>query len=188
MGVLELHLWGSRVDTLEKPDRIVFDFDPDEGLDFATVADAAKEMRERLKTLGLEIVPDGDRRQGHPRRRAAGSRSTAGTSTANFAEAMARMMAEENPDRYVAKMSKAKRRGRIFIDYLRNGRGSTAIAPYSTRARAGAPVAWPVSWAALARLKDAHPASIKDARKLLKADPWPDYEQVKQALPLDKLK
>ena len=96
-------------------------------------------------------------------------------------------MADEEPERFVANMSKAKRKGRIFVDYLRNGRGATAISPYSTRARAGAFVATPVSWPQLARLKDAHPASIKDARKLLKADPWPDYEQVKQALPLDKL-
>ena len=95
----------------------------------------------------------------------------------NFAEALARLMEDEEPERFVANMSKAKRKGRIFVDYLRNGRGATAISPYSTRARAGAYVATPVSWQQLARLKDARPATIEDARKLLKADPWPDYEQ-----------
>jgi len=84
-------------------------------------------------------------------------------------------------------MSKAKRKGKIFVDYLRNGRGATAISPYSTRSRAGAYVATPVSWQQLSRLKDARPATIEDARKLLKADPWPDYDKVKQALPLDRL-
>ena len=97
-------------------------------------------------------------------------------------------MAEEEPERYRRQHVEGQAQGQIFVDYLRNGRGATAISPYSTRARAGAPVATPVSWQQLARLKDAHPAGIKDARKLLKADPWPDYEQVKQALPLDKLK
>ena len=187
VGVLELHVWGSRTDTLEKPDRMVFDFDPDEGLPFARVRDAAKDMRERLKRLGLEsfamatggkgihvVVPLEPKHSWDEHR--------------NFAEALARLMEDEEPERFVANMSKAKRKGRIFVDYLRNGRGATAISPYSTRARAGAFVATPVSWQQLARLKDAHPASIKDARKLLKADPWPDYEQVKQALPLDKLK
>ena len=143
--------------------------------------------RERLRRLGLEsfamatggkgihvVVPLAPKHSWEEHR--------------NFAEALARLMEDEDPERFVANMSKAKRKGRIFVDYLRNGRGATAISPYSTRARAGAFVATPVSWPQLARLKDAHPASIKDARKLLKADPWPDYEQVKQALPLDKLK
>ncbi len=185
VGALELHVWGARTDTLEKPDRMVFDFDPDEGLPFARVRDAAKDMRERLRRLGLEsfamatggkgihvVVPLAPKHSWDEHR--------------NFAEALARLMEDEEPERFVANMSKARRKGRIFVDYLRNGRGATAISPYSTRARAGAFVATPVSWLQLARLKDAHPASIKDARKLLKADPWPDYEQVKQALPLEQ--
>jgi bifunctional non-homologous end joining protein LigD len=96
-------------------------------------------------------------------------------------------MEDEEPERFVANMSKARRKGRIFVDYLRNGRGATAISPYSTRSRAGAYVATPVSWQQLSRLKDARPATIEDARKLLKADPWPDYGKVRQTLPLDKL-
>jgi bifunctional non-homologous end joining protein LigD len=107
-----------------------------------------------------------------------------------FAEAMARTMADDDPDRYLAVMSKARRKGKIFIDYLRNGRGATAIAPYSTRARKGAPVAWPLAWTDLAKLPSAHEATVNNAAALLlkrKVDPWKDYFAVKQALPLDKL-
>jgi bifunctional non-homologous end joining protein LigD len=87
-------------------------------------------------------------------------------------------------------MSKARRKRKIFIDYLRNGRGATAIAPYSTRARKGAPVAWPVAWTELAKLPSAHFATVGNAADLLlkrKTDPWKDYFAVKQILPLDKL-
>ena len=143
-------------------------------------------MRERLKALGLESFPMATGGKGihvvvplEP--------GTAGTSTATSPRRWRGMMADEEPERFVANMSKAKRKGRIFVDYLRNGRGATAISPYLDAGARRRLVATPVSWQQLARLKDAHPASIKDARKLLKADPWPDYEQVKQALPLDKL-
>ena len=93
-------------------------------------------------------------------------------------------MADERPDLYVANMSKAKRRGKIFVDYLRNQRGSTAIAPFSTRAKAGATVALPVSWPGLARLKNAQPATIANAvRMVSRRDPWAGYHKVRQALP-----
>jgi bifunctional non-homologous end joining protein LigD len=187
MGVLELHIWGSRVDDVEKPDRMVFDLDPDEGLAFAKVKEAARDFKKRLEKIGLEsfpmitggkgvhVVVPLARKHSWDQHRA-------------FAEAMARLMADEDPGRYVANMAKKKRTGKIFIDYLRNQRGSTAIAPFSTRARKGAYVALPVSWAGLARLENAHPASIKNAVKLFGRgkDPWAGYHKVKQALPLGK--
>jgi bifunctional non-homologous end joining protein LigD len=188
MGVLELHLWCCHVDRLEQPDRMVFDLDPDPDLPFAAVKQAARELKRRLLDLGLEsfamatggkgvhvVLPLG-RRHGWDQHR-------------DFAEAMARVMAEDDPKRYVANMSKAKRRGRIFIDYLRNQRGATAIAPFSTRARPGAFVALPVSWQALDRLENAHPASVADAARKAAAsrDPWPGYHQLRQSLPLAKL-
>jgi len=183
VGVLELHLWGCHVDAIEKPDRLVFDLDPDEGLDFVHVRDAARQLRERLRHVGLQsfamvtggkgvhvVVP---LLRGH-----------SWDAHRDFAEAMARLMEEEAPDRFVATMSKAKRHGRIFVDYLRNQRGATAIAPFSTRARKGASVALPVSWPALARLANAHPLAVGEAVKAARGrDPWPDYFKLKQKLP-----
>lgn len=190
MGALELHIWGSHNATLEMPDRLVFDLDPDEGMDFAAVRAAARDIRDRFKALGLETFPMVTGGKGvhvvaplTPR--------YGWEEVKVFAEALARTIAADEPDRYLAVATKAKRTGRIFIDYLRNGRGATAIAPFSTRARKGAPVAWPVTWAGLARLKDARPASVENAEALLKRqkkDPWDGYFDVDQVLPLEKLK
>ena len=189
MGVLELHIWGSHVDDIEKPDRVVFDLDPDEAVDFATVKASAKEMRDRLKALGLQsfaMVTGGKGIHVVVPLKPHGGWEDIRV----FAEAMARTLAAENPDRYLAEMSKARRKGRIFIDYLRNGRGATAIAPFSTRARKGAPLAWPVAWSALAGLASAHEATVDNAAALIKAqrkDPWTGYFDVEQVLPLASL-
>lgn len=183
MGVLELHIWCCHVDEVEKPDRLVFDFDPDVGLDFIHVREAAKTMRGMLSEVGLQSFPmvTGGKgvhvvvplRRGH-----------SWDQQREFAEALARVMAEHDPDRFIANMSKAKRRGKIFVDYLRNQRGATAISPFSTRARRGAPVAVPVSWERLARLDTAHPASVGTVRSYVGTkDPWPGYFKLRQGLP-----
>jgi bifunctional non-homologous end joining protein LigD len=166
MGTIEIHGWGSRVDDVELPERMVFDLDPDEGLDFDDVKSAAQDIHDRLADIGLTsfamvsggkgvhvVVPlnpghSWDRHKDFSKR---------------FAEALA--MAE--PDRFTSNMAKAKRKGRIFIDYLRNQRGSTAILPYAVRARPGAPVAVPIAWGELKALENAHTFSIADARRLL---------------------
>ncbi|TMM47192.1 DNA ligase D [Qipengyuania marisflavi] len=166
MGTIEFHGWGSRSDNVEAPDRMVFDLDPDEGLDFSDVKEAARDIRARLSDIGLVsfamlsggkgvhvIVPlqtghSWDEHQDFSRR---------------FAEALS--LAE--PERFTATMSKAKRKGKIFIDWLRNQRGSTAVLPYSARARSGAPVAIPLSWNELEDMKDAKPFSIDDAKRLI---------------------
>jgi bifunctional non-homologous end joining protein LigD len=183
MGVLELHIWGSHVDAVEKPDRMVFDLDPDEDLPFGKVKQAAQELRERLRQHDLESFPMATGGKGiHVVVPLAPKHSW--DEHRAFAEALARLMEEDNPDLYVANMSKKKRRGRIFVDYLRNQRGSTAICPYSTRARKGAFVAAPFSWRSLATLKNAHPYSVADAAKLVRAgDPWKGYGSLKQSLP-----
>jgi bifunctional non-homologous end joining protein LigD len=183
MGVLELHIWGSRADGVERPDRMVFDLDPDETLPFDQVTAAARDLKKRLEAFGLQsfpmvtggkgihVVVPLARKHGWDEHR-------------TFAEALARQMAAEEPERFVANMSKAKRRGKIFVDYLRNQRGSTAIAPFSTRAKTGATVALPVSWARLSRLKDAQPATIRNAVRVLgRTNPWPGYEKIRQTLP-----
>lgn len=167
MGTIEFHGWGSKAQDVETPDRMVFDLDPDETLDFSEVTRAASDIRAGLADLGLAsfamlsggkgvhvVVP---LTPGH-------SWDAHKDFSRRFAEAMA--LAE--PERFVATMSKAKRQGRIFIDYLRNQRGSTAVLPYSARARAGAPVAVPIAWSELSTMKHAHPYAIGDSKKLLK--------------------
>jgi bifunctional non-homologous end joining protein LigD len=188
MDILELHIWGAHVDKVDKPDRLVFDFDPAEDVAFERVKEGARELRGRLQKLGLESFPMATGGKGiHvvvPL-----SRKHSWDEHRVFAEALARLMAEDSPARYIANMSKAKRRGKIYIDFLRNQRGATAIAPYSTRARKGAYVAVPLSWSALSQLVNAHPASVKDAARLARAsDPWKGYAKLKQALPLRRLK
>ncbi|WP_138934062.1 DNA ligase D [Roseovarius arcticus] len=167
MGSIEFHIWGARTDRLEKPDRLVFDLDPDERLDWADVRKAAFDVRDTLTGLGLKsgvIVTGG--KGVHvwvPLRR------TRGWETVKlFSKTLAHVMAARNPDRYTATMSKAKRKERIFIDWMRNERGATAIAPYSLRARPGAPVAVPVTWAELKKLDRANRFSISDMAARIK--------------------
>lgn len=161
MGTVEVHIWGARVDRLDRPDRLVFDLDPDEGLGWPVVRAAAVELRDRLAGLGLAsgaIVTGG--KGVHvwmPLRR-----TRDWEVVKLFAKTFAHAMAEAAPDRYTATMSKAKRKGRIFIDWLRNDRGATAIAPYALRARKGAPVAVPVTWEELADLPGADVFTLSD--------------------------
>lgn len=182
MGVLELHVWGSRVDRVEQPDRLVFDLDPDEGLGFAEVVEAAGELRQVLEALDLVTWPMVTGGKGvHvvvPIQRDHGWDTMAA-----FCKAVAERLAEAQPDRYVATMSKAKRRGRIFIDHFRNDRAATAIAPYSTRSRAGAPVACPVGWDELAGLDAANRFRANDPDAILaRPDPWAGYAGNRQKL------
>ncbi len=166
MGTIEFHGWAARSDDVEKPDRLIFDLDPDEDLDFAAVKQAAKDIRDRLSDLGLAsfamlsggkgvhvVVPltPGHSWDAHK----------------DFAKRFAEALSLAEPERFVATMSKAKRKGRIFIDWLRNQRGSTAVLPYSARARPGAPVAVPIAWGQLDKQADAHPFSIDDVKRLL---------------------
>ena len=182
MGTLEFHIWGSRIKDIEKPDRLVFDLDPDEGLDFADVRTAAFDLRDRLEKIGLRTVPMVTGGKGvhviapvTPR--------VSWVEVKEFARDFARSLERDAPDRYVANMSKAKRRGRIFVDYLRNERGATAICPWSTRRRKGAPVATPVSWDELKSLDAANTFHISDMeRRLAEPDPWKEAEGWKQSL------
>ena len=162
MGTLEFHIWGARRDRLERPDRMVFDLDPDEGLGFAEVSSAALDIRDLLSGLGLDSWPLLTGGKGvHvvvPLRRIAGW-----DSVKLFARIFAQVLAASEPERFTHEMSKAKRKGRIFIDWLRNERGATAIAPFSLRARPGAPVAVPVSWSELPKLESADAFDLKAA-------------------------
>ena len=161
MGALEFHIWGAARDRIERPDRMVFDLDPDEGLGFAKVVKAAQEVRDGLEAMGLDSAPMVTGGKGvHvivPLRRIAGW-----DTVKFFARTFAQVLEDRAPDRYTATMSKAKRKGRVFVDWLRNERGATAVAPYSLRARPGAAVAVPVSWEELAKLTRADGFHIGD--------------------------
>ncbi len=183
MNVLEFHIWGSRVDNIEKPDRLVFDLDPDVGLPFADVRDAARDIAERLRALGLESLPMLSGGKGvHVvvplKRRAAWPKVKA------FSKSFTTALEADFPDRYVANMAKAKRSGRIFVDYLRNERGSTAIAPYSTRRHENAPIATPLTWEELRSVEAANTFTVKTPRDRLEGggDPWSGYFDIEQSI------
>ena len=183
-GALELHAWGSVVDALETPDLLVFDLDPGPGVTWPRLIEGARMLEERLATLGLKSFPKLTGGKGlHlvvplvPR--ADWERAK------TFCKAVAEGLAREHPERFTANMAKSKRRGRVFIDYLRNGRGSTAIVPYSTRARPGAPVAVPIAWDELDPASRSDRYGIDTVRRRLAAlrkDPWPDFERARRAI------
>jgi bifunctional non-homologous end joining protein LigD len=183
-GVLEVHVRGSRIDHLDLCDRIVFDLDPGEGVGWPQIVQAAREVRERLTSLKLESFVKLSGGKGlHVVLPIAGVEWDA---VKTFVQAFAQAMALDAPARYVAKMTKSLREGKIFVDYLRNSLEQTAVAAYSTRARAGAPVSMPVSWQELGRITGANQYTVLNVTKrlaVLKKDPWQDLARVKQTLP-----
>jgi bifunctional non-homologous end joining protein LigD len=183
MGVLEVHAWGSKNDSLDKPDLIVIDLDPDDAIQWKTLANSAKEIRKHLKVLGLEsflkctggkglhvVVPI------RPEHEWAEVKA--------FAHAIVQKLEKSKPDLYVTKMSKALRKGRIFLDYLRNDREATAIAPFSPRARAGAPVALPLDWTELKAesMPVFRVANFAKWKNRLKRDRWAQMLSLDQRL------
>ncbi|MDR6096333.1 DNA ligase D [Stenotrophomonas sp. SORGH_AS_0321] len=185
MNTLELHPWGATVADPEHPDRLVFDLDPGDGVTWTQIKAAARDIRARLQETGLEsfvrlsggkglhvvvpLQPKADWEQAKA-----------------FCEAFAQALAQHAPDRYVATMSKAKRNGVIFIDWLRNARGATSVCSWSLRARESAGVAVPLRWEELGRVAaaDAFPLDKALARaKRLKGDPWEGITTLKQVLP-----
>ncbi|WP_380874693.1 ATP-dependent DNA ligase [Sphingomonas sp. DBB INV C78] len=167
MGTIEFHGWGSRIGEVEKPDRLVFDLDPDEGLDFADVVSAAFHTRDQLNALGLATFAMVTGGKGvHVI--APLTPKAEWLAVKDFAQRFATALAQAEPDRFTAALAKAKRKGRIFIDYLRNQRGSTAVMPYSARARERAPVAVPVTWEELRKLDTPSRWHVGDAKELLR--------------------
>lgn len=182
MSALELHIWGSHVDKLEHADRIIFDIDPDEGLDFAATKQAAMDIRDRLGKWGLESFPMVTGGKGihviAPLRR-----TLEWPEIKLFCRTFAEKLALDEPDRFTSNIRKATRKGKMFVDYLRNERGATAVAPYSTRAKPGAPVATPVSWDEVEALEAANVFSLGEAAARAQgADPWPGYFDLTQSV------
>lgn len=184
IGVLEFHIWGSRVDRLERPDRLVFDLDPGSGAGFARVREAARALRALLQELDLEsfvmttggkglhvIVPI--------------ERRNSWDDARDFTRGCAERLARQKPEAYVAEAARKKRAGKVFVDYLRNSRGNTAICPYSLRRHRGAPVATPIAWDELGRIErsDAwHIGNIHARLASLKSDPWHGASLLRQRL------
>lgn len=190
MGVLEMHPWGSNNRNIEKPDRLIFDLDPDPKVVWEEVIDCARVIKEFfdyldlvtfLKTTGgkglhivIPIKPEYEWDE-----------------IKEISKTMADIIVSINPKKYLATMSKAKRTGKIFIDYFRNSRGATAIATYSTRARKHAPVSTPLSWQELSSELKPDTFNVNNIAKRLeslKKDPWADFFKVKQRLTKNLLK
>jgi bifunctional non-homologous end joining protein LigD len=184
IGTLEIHAWGSRADLLEKPDRLIFDLDPDLDVPWGTVVQAARQVRTFLNELGLQsfvkttggkglhlVVPI-DRRHEWDEAK-------------EFCRQVATLIVTADPAHYTANMAKAARTGKIFVDYLRNARGATAIIPYSPRARPDAPVSAPLTWEELTPNIRSDRYTVRNVGKRLaslKADPWADIGSVRQGL------
>lgn len=184
IGALELHTWGARRDRLDRPDRLIFDLDPDTRLPFASVVDASLQIRDRLEALGLKsfvktsggkglhvVVPI--------------ARGPSWDEVREFTRALAEEMEARDPDHFVAEASKAERGGKIYIDYLRNAWAASAVAAYSTRSKVGAPVSTPLSWEEAAEgptPADFNVRTIPARLRKLRRDPWAGYEGARQRL------
>lgn len=185
IGTLELHTWGAHVDRLERPDRLVFDLDPDPDVSWGAVCETALHVRDRLAELGLRSFPKTTGGKGlHvvvPLLRRADWEQTAA-----FARAFAKSIEAGAPDRYTTDVAKAKRKDRILIDYLRNTRGATAVEAYSTRARRGAPVATPVRWEEVGPSLRPDRYNVANFGERLRAlagvDPWAGYREARRPL------
>jgi bifunctional non-homologous end joining protein LigD len=181
-GVIEFHPWGSRGDLLDRPDRIVIDLDPAPDVAWAQVVAGARRLRELLQALklesfarttggkGLHVVVPIERR-------------SSWEEVKTFTRELAAVMAREEPEHYVLVASKQQRKGRIFIDYLRNDHGATAVASWSARVRAGATVAMPLRWQEVTAKLEAAAFTVPGiALRLPRADPWAGFAEVRQSL------
>jgi bifunctional non-homologous end joining protein LigD len=184
-GVVEIHPWGSNVDHLEKPDRLIFDLDPGENVAWTAVIEAAHEVRDRLAVLGLQSFV-----------KTSGGKGLHVVAPVQphvdwdqvkvFTKSVAEAMAKERPDRYVATVAKRIRGARIFVDYLRNDRGATAVAAYSTRALPRASVSTPLDWDELSPgLRSDHftVGNVLHRLSSLNRDPWQGFFKIRQRLP-----
>ena len=183
-GVIEIHPWGSRGGDLERPEALTFDLDPGEDVSWAALCGAARRVRDVLEEVGLESYLKTSGGKGlHV---VAPLRPHAEWDDAKaFCRGVSKVLEAESPERYVANMSKSKRKGRIFVDYLRNSRGATSVAAYSARARPGAPVSTPLRWGELGRVGSSDRYTVKNIRRRLGGlgeDPWAGFFKTRQRL------
>lgn len=181
MGTLEFHTWGSQIDDLEKPDVMVFDLDPDEGMDLETVRQGVRDVREILEQLSLTSFLKTSGGKGYhvvvPFKP-----MTDWDTFYDFAKRIAVVMEQKWPDRYTSNVRKANRKNKIFIDWIRNGKGATSIAPYSIRAREGAYVSMPIAWEELGAIAPDGIHMAEAINRIKNSDPWKDFFQIDQQL------
>ncbi|HET7225630.1 MAG TPA: non-homologous end-joining DNA ligase, partial [Candidatus Eisenbacteria bacterium] len=182
LGAMEFHVWGARADAIERPDRVVFDLDPDEGVPWARVVEGAQTLRERLAALeldsfvkttggkGLHVEVPIARRHGWDE-------------VKDFSRTIAQSLVRDDPSRYVATLARERGRGRILVDWLRNGRGATWVVAWSPRRRARLPVAMPLRWSELETTRDAAAWTIANAGARVARDPWRGMRALRQRLP-----
>jgi bifunctional non-homologous end joining protein LigD len=183
-GVIELHVWGATTRDIAKPDRMVIDLDPDPSVPWREVMAAARTTRELLADLGLESFVKTTGGKGLHVAVPLSSRHD-WDEVKSFSRAIAERMVGDAPQLFIAKASKKDRPGRIFIDYLRNSPGATAVAAYSVRARQGAPVSTPLQWDELGgRLKPTtfHAGNVARRLQGLRTDPWKAFRRTSQTL------
>jgi bifunctional non-homologous end joining protein LigD len=183
-GVLEVHVRGSMMERLDLCDRIVFDMDPGPDIAWPAVVAAARDVRERL--AGIDLVSFVKLTGGKGLHVVLPIVPVDWEAAKTFAQAVAMSMQADAPDRYVTKITKSLRKGKILVDYFRNSLEQTSVAAYSTRAREGAPVSAPVTWEELSRTKGGNQYTVLNLGKRmknLKADPWKDLPRIKQKLP-----
>lgn len=178
MGTLEFHTWGSRVEEIDMPDIMVFDLDPDEGMDLSRVRQGALDMRSILAELSLQSYLKTSGGKGY--HIVVPFKPVMTWEMFNdFAKRVAQVMEQKWPDRYTSNVRKAKRTDKIFIDWIRNGRGATSIAPYSIRARAGAKVSMPIAWEELNTVAPDGIDMAEALRRIGSSDPWNGFFQIK---------
>jgi bifunctional non-homologous end joining protein LigD len=184
-GVLEIHPWGATADKPLKPDIIIFDLDPAPDVPWKKVIEAALRVKQELEELGLKSFVKTTGGKGlHVTIPI--ERRYSWDQVNHFSKVFVDYMVSKYPKDYIGTMSKAKRVGKIFIDYLRNHQGATAVAPYSTRARENAPIATPLAWEELTTKMKPTQFTLKTLPKRLaslKKDPWHDFFKIKQKLP-----
>ena len=187
-AVLEIHPWGSTLADWERPDTLILDLDPGEGVPWQAIIDAAKEVRERLTAAGLAAFVKTSGGKGlHVVSPLAPKAEWPAVKA--FSKSIADAMASDSPDRFVSTTTKSKRAGKILVDYLRNQRGATAVAPYSTRARPGASVSAPVTWEELGDAIGPARFTVNDMPSrlaALRADPWEGFRSAGVKLPEGK--
>ena len=183
-SVVEIHVWGAKLDAIEKPDGITFDLDPDAAVGWPEVMNSAFEVRDRLKKAGLSSYLKTTGGKGLHVYAPLKPHADWGA-VKEFAHALAKAMAKDSPRRYLAIASKKARSGRIFVDYLRNGRGATAVAAYSARARAGATVSTPLAWDELGPDMRSDRFTVANLLHRLSrgSDPWKDVRKAAKRLP-----